>query len=60
MRGEYIRRSLDLRSWSAATGLVRNWEAAGEIGVVKKPHIPKVAEAVDRFFQDIRAQQLSD
>jgi hypothetical protein len=36
LRGEYIRRALDLRSWSAATDLVREWEATGEIGVVKK------------------------
>jgi hypothetical protein len=33
--GEYIRRALGLRSWSAAaTDLVRDWEATGEIGVV--------------------------
>lgn len=59
LRGEYVRRSLDLRSWSAATDLVRDWEASGEIGVVKKPDVPNVAEAVDRFFIDLRAQQLS-
>jgi hypothetical protein len=35
-RGEYIRRALDPRSWSAATDLVRDWEATGEIGMVKK------------------------
>ena len=29
LRGEYIRRSLDLRSWEAASGLVRDWEASG-------------------------------
>jgi hypothetical protein len=44
LRGEYIRRALDLRSWSAATDLARNWEASGEIGVVKKPDIPTIAE----------------
>ncbi len=59
LRGEYIRRALDLRSWSAATDLVRDWEASGEIGVVKKPDIPTIAEAVDRFFADLTAQQLS-
>jgi integrase len=59
LRGEYIRRSLDLRSWSAATDLVRDWEAAGEVGVVKKPDIPNVTEAIDRFFVDLGAQQLS-
>ena len=50
LRGEYIRRALDLRSWSAATDLVRDWEASGEIGVVKKPDIPSIAEAVEKFF----------
>jgi integrase len=59
LRGEYIRRALNLRSWSAATDLVRDWEAAGEIGVVKKPDIPTIAEAIDKFFADLRAQRLS-
>jgi hypothetical protein len=54
-----MRKALDLRSWSAATDLVRDWEAAGEIGVVKKPDIPTIAEAVGKFLQDVRAQQLS-
>jgi site-specific recombinase XerD len=38
---------------------VRDWEAAGEIGVVKKPDIPTIAEAVERFFDDLGAQKLS-
>ena len=59
LRGEYIRRALDLRSWSAATDLVRDWEASGEIGVVKKPDIPTIAAAVDHFFADLEAQKLS-
>jgi site-specific recombinase XerD len=59
LRGEYIRRGLDLRSWSAATDLIRDWEATGEIGVVKRPDIPTIAEAVDLFLQDARAQRLS-
>lgn len=59
LRGEYIRKSLDLRSWSAATDLVRDWEASGEIGVVKKPDIPTIGEAVERFLADVRAQQLN-
>src|SRR5690606_36386726 len=59
LRGEYIRRALDLRSWSAATDLVRDWEAAGEIGVVKKLDIPTIAEALERFSDDLGAQKLS-
>jgi hypothetical protein len=47
---------LDLRSWSAATDLVRDWEATGKICVVKKPDIPTIAEAVGLCLQDARAQ----
>ena len=54
-----MRKALDLRSWSAATDLVRDWEAAGEIGVVKKPDIPTIAKAVELFLQDVRAQKLN-
>ena len=59
LRGEYLRRSLDLRSWTAATDLVRDWESAGEIGAVKKPEIPSIAEAVEKFIGDAKAQKLS-
>lgn len=59
LRGEYIRRGLNLRSWSAATDLVRDWEAAGEIGVVKRVEVPAIAAAVDKFFVDAKAQHLS-
>jgi integrase/recombinase XerD len=59
LRGEYIRRGLNLRSWSAATDVVRDWETSGEIGVVKKPDIPTISEAVELFLADARAQQLS-
>ena len=50
MRGEYVRRSLDLRSWDAATDLVRGWEASGEIGVIRKT-APTIAEAVEKFLE---------
>ncbi len=59
LRGEYIRQSLDLRSWTAATDLVRDWESAGEIGAVKKPEVPTIAEAVEKFLADAKAQKLS-
>ena len=58
LRGEYIRKALNLRSWEAASELVRGWEASGTIGVVK-PDLPTVAEAVTRFFADATARQLS-
>jgi integrase/recombinase XerD len=59
LRGDYIRRGLNLRSWSAATDLVRDWEAAGEIGVVKRAAVPTIAEAIEKFFTDAKAQHLS-
>ncbi len=58
LRGEYIRKALNLRSWEAASELVRSWEASGTIGVVK-PDLPTVAEAVTKFFADATARQLS-
>jgi len=58
LRGESIRRSLDLRSWEAASDLVRGWEASGTVGVVK-PDVPTVAEAVGKFFDDAKARGLS-
>ena len=58
LRGEYIRKTLNLRSWEAATDLIRGWEASGLIGVVKA-EIPTVAEAVTKFFAHATARQLS-
>ena len=58
LRGEYVRRSLDLRSWEAASDLVRSWEASGELGVVK-PEVPTVAESVAKFIEDANARHLA-
>jgi integrase/recombinase XerD len=55
---EYIRRSLDLTSWQAAQDLVRGWEASGEVGVVQA-EIPEIPDAVERYFDDIKARGLS-
>lgn len=59
LRGEKIRKALDLTSWEAASELVNAWTAAGEIGVVK-PEAPSVKEAVASFFEDARARKLKD
>jgi len=53
-----VRRSLDLRSWEAASDLIRGWEASGEIGVVK-PEVPGIARAVEKFLEDARARKLA-
>jgi integrase/recombinase XerD len=58
LRGEPIRRSLDLTSWEAASDLVLGWNASGTLGVVK-PDVPTVKEAVEKFFADAVARQLS-
>ncbi len=59
LRGETVKRSLDLRSWEAASDLVRGWEASGQIGVVK-PETPTVQAAVDRFVAYQRSRHLAD
>jgi site-specific recombinase XerD len=58
LRGEYIKKALDLRSWEAASDLVRGWEASGEIGVVKV-EIPTVSEAVQKFITYQKSRNLS-
>jgi integrase/recombinase XerD len=57
LRGEYVRKALNLTSWEAASDLVAAWTASGEIGVVK-PEAPSVKEAVTRFFEDAEARGL--
>jgi len=54
LRGEFIRRSLDLRNWEAATKLIRDWEVEGTAVSVT------VSKAVDRFISDREALKLSD
>lgn len=57
LRGEYIKKALDLRSWQAASDLVRGWDASGEIGVVRLD--PPVSEAVEKFITYQKARNLS-
>lgn len=56
---EYLRESLNLTSWQAAQDLIRGWEASGEVGVVRT-EIPGITDAVERFFEDMKARGLSD
>lgn len=58
LRGEYIRRSLNLNSWEAAADLVRSWEASGQIGVARV-EIPTVKEAVAKYIADGEARNLN-
>jgi hypothetical protein len=41
--GEPIRRSLNTTNWTAASSVVHQWQAAGQIGVLK-PEIPTISE----------------
>jgi hypothetical protein len=53
------KKALDLRSWQAASDLMRGWEASGEIGVVRR-EVPAVKEAVEKFITYQRSRHLSD
>ncbi len=55
LAGAYVRKSLDLRSWDAATDLVRGWESTGKVGEVRRA-IPTIPEAVDRYLEDCAAR----
>ena len=57
LRGECIKKSLDLTSWTAAADLIAMWNESGGIGVVK-PEIPTIAEAVDKFLADAKARHI--
>jgi hypothetical protein len=59
LRGESIKKALDLRSWEAASDLIRGWEASGEIGVVR-PEVPSVAEAVEKFITYQKSRHLAE
>lgn len=57
LRGEYVRKALDLTSWTAAASLIAKWNDAGEIGSVKAES-PAIAEAVEKFIADAKARHL--
>jgi integrase len=54
LRGESIRKSLDLTNWEAASRLIRDWEVDGAAVVVS------VKEATERFISDRQSMKLSD
>ena len=53
LRGEEIRKSLDLTNWEAASKLVRDWE------IEKPKDVPAVEEAAKRFIADLKSRGLS-
>lgn len=56
--GEWVKRSLNTRDWSAAAAIVHGWEASGQLGVTKLD-IPKVERAVEFYFDDATARHLA-
>ena len=58
LRGEDIRKALNLTSWAAAADLVRGWEASGQIGVVRV-ETPTIKEAVAKYIADGEARNLN-
>ena len=54
LRGESVRKSLDLTNWEAANRLVRDWEVSGTTPAVT------VKEATERFISDRQSMKLSD
>ena len=57
--GEWVKRSLNTRDWSAAAAIVHGWEASGQIGVVKVD-LPTVEKAVEAYFDDAKARHLAE
>lgn len=58
LAGEYVNKSLDLTSWTAASDLIAKWNEAGEIGAARL-EVPSISEAVTRYFEDCAARRLS-
>lgn len=56
--GEWVKRSLNLTSWEAASDLVSRWTASGTVGEVKVD-VPPLQKAIEQFLADCRAQHLS-
>src|SRR5882672_6076432 len=55
LNGEWIKKSLGVRSWEAAQKIVRDWEAGGT-----PDSTIDVKEACDAFIRDCEARNLSD
>ncbi len=53
LRGEEMRKSLDLTNWEAASKLVRDWE------IEKPKDVPTIEEASKRFIADLKSRGLS-
>src|ERR1022692_3807218 len=59
LHGVRVNRTLDIRDWTRAKEITRDWEIAGSIQQ-KAPAGMPVAEACAAFLADAAAQRLSD
>jgi integrase/recombinase XerD len=59
LRGETIRRALDVTSIEAASNLVTHWNATAVIGAVKE-ELPRIEAAVAKYLDDARARHLAE
>ena len=59
LEGVRVNKTLDLRDWTRASELVRDWEIAGSIKEEARVGMP-VREACDAFLADAEAQRLSE
>src|ERR1039458_8050256 len=53
LRGEAVRKSLNLTNWEAANRLMQDWEVFGQKASVS------VTEALERWYTDCQARNLS-
>jgi len=59
LAGVRVNKSLDLRNWSSASEIIRDWEIARTVQQEARAGIP-MREACDAFMADVEAQRLSE
>jgi hypothetical protein len=57
---EYVRESLNLTSWQAASDKVYTWEAAGQVHAEEPRHRISTRDAVAKYLADAKARRLKD
>lgn len=59
LAGKRVNKTLDVRDWTRANAIIRDWEIAGTIQPAARAGTP-VEEACDAFMADAEAQCLSE
>ncbi|MGH9681207.1 MAG: tyrosine-type recombinase/integrase, partial [Candidatus Acidiferrales bacterium] len=60
LAGQEIRRSLELKDWTRAQDLIRQWEADGRAASEPKPEPITINDACDKFIADAEARGLRE